>query len=80
MHWFNHAKGDLAARERLKMKNEATKKLADERSERMARIVREREEAARLRAARKAAADAAKKATAEAAAAAAKQKPEEVAA
>ena len=78
VHWFNHAKGDLAARERLKMKNEATRKLADERSERMARIVREREEAARLRAARKAAADAAKKATAEAAAATAKQKPEEV--
>ncbi len=62
VHYFNHAKGDLAARERLKMKNEATKKLADERSERMARIVREREEAARLRAAKKAAADAAKKA------------------
>jgi electron transport complex protein RnfC len=78
VHYFNHAKGDLAARERLKMKNEATKKLADERSERMARIVREREEAARQRAAKKAAADAAKKAAAEAVAAAAKQKPEEV--
>ncbi len=74
VHYFNHAKGDLAARERLKMKNEATKKLADERSERMARIVREREEAARLRAAKKAAADAAKKAVAVAAAAAAKEK------
>jgi electron transport complex protein RnfC len=64
VHYFNHAKGDLAARERMKLKNEATKKLADERSERMARIVREREEAARLRAAKKAAADAAKKAAA----------------
>jgi Na+-translocating ferredoxin:NAD+ oxidoreductase subunit C len=70
VHWFNHAKGDLAARERLKMKNEATKKLADERTARMERIAREREEAARLRAAKKAAADAAKKAAAEAAAAA----------
>ncbi|MDD5390475.1 MAG: electron transport complex subunit RsxC [Gallionellaceae bacterium] len=57
VHYFNHAKGDLAARERLKMKNEATKKLADERNERMARVVREREEAARQRAARKAAAE-----------------------
>lgn len=70
VHWFNYAKGDLAARERQKMRNEATKKLAEERSERMARIVREREEAARQRAAKKAAADAAKKAAAEAAAAA----------
>ncbi len=68
--YFNHAKGDLAARERMKLKNEATKKLADERNERMARIVREREEAARQRAAKKAAADAAKKAAAEAVAAA----------
>ncbi len=75
VHYFNHAKGDLAARERLKMKNEATRKLAEERSERMARIVREREEAARQRAARKAEADAAKKAAAEAAKAI---KPEEV--
>jgi electron transport complex protein RnfC len=66
VHYFNHAKGDLAARERMKLKNEATKRLADERSERMARIVREREEAARQRAAKKAAADAAKKAAAEA--------------
>lgn len=82
VHWFNHAKGDLAARERLKMKNEATKKLADERTARMERIAREREEAARLRAAKKAAADAAKKAAAEAAAAAkaAEKAKEEVAA
>jgi len=71
VHYFNHAKGDLAARERLKLKNEATKRLADERSQRMARIVREREEAARLRAAKKAAAEAAKKAAAAAAAEAA---------
>ncbi len=65
VHYFNHAKGDLAARERMKLKNEATKKLADERNERMARIVREREEAARQRAARKAAAEAARKAAAQ---------------
>jgi len=78
VHYFNHAKGDLAARERLKMKNEATKKLADDRNERMARIVREREEAARQRAAKKAAADAAKKAAAEAAAAAKAAAKEEV--
>ena len=81
VHYFNHAKGDLAARERQKLKNEATKKLAEERNERMARVVREREEAARQRAAKKAAADAAKKAAAEAAAAAkaaAEGKPEEV--
>jgi electron transport complex protein RnfC len=64
VHWFNHAKGELASRERLKLKNEATKRLADERNARMERIAREREEAARQRAARKAAADAAKKAAA----------------
>lgn len=80
VHYFNHAKGDLAARERLKMKNEATRKLADERNERMARVVREREEAARQRAAKKAAADAAKKAAAEAAAAAKAAEKDEVAA
>lgn len=62
VHYFNHAKGNLAARERMKLKNEATKKLADERNDRMARIAAEREEAARQRAAKKAAADAAKKA------------------
>ncbi len=67
VHWFNHAKGELAARERLKLKNEATKRLADERNGRMERIAREREEAARQRAAKKAAAEAAKKAAAEAA-------------
>ncbi|MBI5331455.1 MAG: electron transport complex subunit RsxC [Betaproteobacteria bacterium] len=67
VHWFNHAKGDLAARERQKLRNEATKRLAEERSARMERIAREREEAARQRAAKKAAAEAAKKAAAEAA-------------
>jgi electron transport complex protein RnfC len=60
VHWFDHAKGELAARERGKLKNEATKRLADERTARMARIAREREEAAQARAAAKAAREAAK--------------------
>jgi electron transport complex protein RnfC len=67
VHFFNYAKGELAALEKAKLRNEATKKLADTRNERMQRIVREREEAARQRAAKKAAADLAKKAVAEAA-------------
>jgi electron transport complex protein RnfC len=62
VHWFSHAKGELAARERQKLKNEATRRLAEERQARLERIAREREEAARERAARKAAADAAKRA------------------
>jgi electron transport complex protein RnfC len=65
VHYFNYAKGELAARERGKMKQDATKKLAEERTARMERIAREREEAAKARAAKKAAADAAKKAAAE---------------
>lgn len=69
VHYFNHAKGELAAREKTRMKNEATRKLAEARNERQARLAREREEAARQRAARKAAQDAAKKAAAAAAAA-----------
>jgi electron transport complex protein RnfC len=67
VHFFNYAKGELAALEKAKLRTEATRKLADARQERMDRIAREREEAARQRAARKAAADAAKKAAAEAA-------------
>lgn len=66
VHYFDHAKGELAARERSKLKNEATKKLADERTARMERIAREREEAARARAAAKAAREAAKAAAAKA--------------
>ena len=77
VHYFDHAKGELAARERSKLKNEATKKLADERTARMERIAREREEAAKARAAAKAARDAAK--AAEAAAKAATEKKEVVA-
>lgn len=49
VHYFNYAKGDLAAQERNKLKQEATKKLAEARSERMARIERERAEAAARR-------------------------------
>jgi electron transport complex protein RnfC len=71
VHYFNYAKGDLAAQERGKLKQEATRKLADARSERMARIERERAEAAaRRKAAReakeRAAREAAEKSAAEA--------------
>jgi len=45
VHYFNYAKGDLAAQERAKLKQESTKRLADARNERMARIERERAEA-----------------------------------
>lgn len=62
VHWFNYARGDLAARERARLKQEATRKLAEARNERMERIAREREEAARQRAARKAAQEAARQA------------------
>lgn len=65
VHFFNYAKGDLAAQERSKLKQEATKKLADARNERLARIERERAEAA---AKRKAAREAKERAAKEAAA------------
>ncbi len=64
VHYFNYAKGDLATQERAKLKQEATKKLADARNERIARIERERAEAA---ARRKAAREAKERAKAEAA-------------
>ena len=51
--YFNYAKGELAARERTKLKQEATRKLADERSARLERIARERAEAAARRKAAK---------------------------
>jgi len=60
VHYFNYAKGELAALEKAKLRTDATRKLADSRNERMARVVREREEAARLCVAKKAAAEAAK--------------------
>lgn len=49
VHYFSFAKGDLMAQERAKLKQEATKKLADARNERIARIERERAEAAAKR-------------------------------
>ncbi len=68
VHYFNYAKGDLAAQERTKLKQEATKKLAEARTERLARIERERAEAAaRRKAAREAKERAAKEAAAKAA-------------
>jgi electron transport complex protein RnfC len=70
VHFFNYAKGDLAAQERSKLKQEATKKLADARNERLARIERERAEAA---AKRKAAREAKERAAKEAAAKAAEE-------
>jgi electron transport complex protein RnfC len=68
VHYFNYARGELAAQERSKLKQEATKKLADARSERLARIERERAEAmAKRKAAREAKERAAKEAAAKAA-------------
>jgi electron transport complex protein RnfC len=61
VHYFDHAKGELAARERAKLKQEATRKLTHARAERQAREAREKAAAA---AARKAAKQAAKAAAA----------------
>ncbi|MCK9200325.1 MAG: electron transport complex subunit RsxC [Gallionella sp.] len=67
VHFFNYAKGDLAAQERAKLKQEATKKLAEARTERIARIERERTEAmAKRKAMREAKERAAKEAAAKA--------------
>jgi electron transport complex protein RnfC len=65
VHYFNYAKGDLAGQERAKLKQEATKKLADARSERIARIERERAEAAARRKAAREAKERAKQEAAE---------------
>ncbi len=67
VHYFNYAKGDLATQERVKLKQEATKKLADTRNERIARIERERAEAAARRKAAREAKERAKEAAAQAA-------------
>ncbi|HET6720389.1 MAG TPA: electron transport complex subunit RsxC [Rhodocyclaceae bacterium] len=48
---FNHAKGELAAQERSKLRNEATKKMVAARAERVEREAREKAEAAAKRAA-----------------------------
>jgi electron transport complex protein RnfC len=48
---FNHAKGELSAQERSKLRNEATKKMVAARTERIERETREKAEAAARRAA-----------------------------
>lgn len=71
--YFNHAKGELAARERNKMKQDAIRELVDARNARMEREAREKAEAAARRKAERerAKAEAAAKAAAEATEAAA---------
>ena len=73
--FFVHAKGELAAQDRAKLRNEATKKLALQRQERLEREAREKAEAAARRKAEREAAAAAK-AAAEAAAKASEQQGE----
>lgn len=46
VHYFNYAKGKLAAQERTKLKQDAVRKLIEERTGRLARLTKEREEAA----------------------------------
>ncbi len=65
VHYFDHAKGELAARERAKMKQEATRQLAEQRIQRMAREAQEKAEAAARRKAERERAKAAKAATAD---------------
>jgi electron transport complex protein RnfC len=76
--FFVHAKGELASQDRAKLRNDATKKLALQRQDRLAREAREKAEAAAKRKAEREAAAAAK-AAAEAAAAAASEKQGETA-
>ncbi len=64
--YFVHAKGEMASQERSKLRNEATKKLAQQRQDRLAREAKEKAEAAARRKAEREAAAA--KAAAEAAA------------
>ena len=65
VHYFNFAKGELMEQERGKLKQEATKKLADERTVRTQRIERERQEANAKRKAAREAKEAAAKLAAE---------------
>lgn len=58
--FFVHAKGELAAQDRAKLRNDATKKLAQQRQERLDREAREKAEAAAKRKAEREAAAAAK--------------------
>jgi electron transport complex protein RnfC len=62
--YFNHAKGELWAKERGKLRNEATKRLVEARAVRLEREAKEKAEAAARRKAERAAAKA--KAAAEA--------------
>ena len=57
--YFYHAKGELSARQRTQLRGEATRKLALQRQERLARESREKAEAAALRKAQRAAQQAA---------------------
>lgn len=59
VHYFNHAKGELAAQGRAQLRNESTKRLAAARTERLAREAREKAAAAARRKAERAAAKAA---------------------
>ncbi len=67
--YFNHAKGELAAQGRTQLRNDAAKRLAVARAERIERDTREKAEAAARRKAERMAQKAAEKAAAEAAAA-----------
>jgi Na+-translocating ferredoxin:NAD+ oxidoreductase subunit C len=62
--YFVHAKGELAAQDRAKLRNDATKKMAQQRQERLAREAREKAEVAAKRKAEREAAAAAKAAAA----------------
>lgn len=75
--YFNHAKGELAARERSKLKQDAIRELAEARSARMEREAREKAEAAARRKAERERAKAEAAAKAAAAAAAEKSASEE---
>ena len=62
--FFSHAKGELSARERARLRNEASKRLAVARAERLEREAKEKAEAAARRKAERAAAKAAEAAAA----------------
>lgn len=74
--YFTHAKGELSAQSRSKLRNEATKRLAAERAERLERETKEKAEAAARRKAERNAAKAAEAAATAAAALASKAETE----
>jgi len=63
--YFVHAKGELASQDRAKLRNDATKRLAEQRTARLEREKQEKAEAAARRKAERAAKDAAAKEAAE---------------